>query len=201
MFQLEFFQEFKEFVENWYTFSGENAGFSRETYNCLQQYLPAMSKLVKYLLEEKGISYVLTVHPQSDCIEKRFSWYRQSDGDLYHIGLYQVLNAEKKIRMKSLIQHSKKLSIRDTLGNTYKEAIERDSDRLLCELPKEKEDMFKANSDKGGIYYVAGFISNSIMKLERCEHCINLLVEDKNDQPIPVTNDDYEKNEIERRSE
>ena len=85
--QPEFFQEFKEFVEKWYKLSGETGGLSKETYNYLQQYSSAMPKLVIYLLREKDITYVLTANLQSDCIEKRFGCYRQSNGGLYLTGI------------------------------------------------------------------------------------------------------------------
>ena len=39
------------------------------------------------------------------------------------------------------------------------------------------------------------------MKIEKCEHCINLLVEDRKDQPIVISSDDCEKDQVEKRSE
>ena len=65
-----------------------------------------VQKLIRYILENKNITYILTGHMQSDVIEKRFGWYRQSNCGLYHIGVFHVLNAEKKIRIKCLVDLS-----------------------------------------------------------------------------------------------
>ena len=35
------------------------------------------------------------------------------------------------------------------------------------------------SGDEGVIYYVSGFVSNSLTKNEKCEECINLMVEDR----------------------
>ncbi|QQP53745.1 Putative LOC101234561, partial [Caligus rogercresseyi] len=42
----------------------------------------------------------------SDPIEKRFGWYRQLSGGNYYISVRQILEAEKKIRVLSLVKFS-----------------------------------------------------------------------------------------------
>ena len=156
-------------------------------------------------MKEKGISYILTWHLQSDVIEKRFGWYRQSNGGLYHIGVYPILNAEKKIRIKCLLQHSKfsmaeekRLCKNNDTQNG--ENIERDSAILLNALTTDYEEKID-NSDTGVIYYVAGFTSKSLMRREKCEECINLMVEERKDRPILLSEEDTEKSDAEKRSE
>uniref|UniRef100_A0A0K2TB47 Craniofacial development protein 2like [Aplysia californica] n=1 Tax=Lepeophtheirus salmonis TaxID=72036 RepID=A0A0K2TB47_LEPSM len=41
---------------------------------------------------------------QSDKIEERFGWYRQLSGANYYISVRQILEAGKKIRIKSLVK-------------------------------------------------------------------------------------------------
>ena len=124
--QLDFFSQFRDFVDEWHKLSGVKGGLSKETYMCVRQYCLALPKLNRCILENKNITYILTGHIQSDVIEKRFGWYRQSDGGLYHIGVFQVLNAEKKIRIKCLVDLSnysmaevKKLYTGSTVENDH----------------------------------------------------------------------------------
>ena len=59
--------------------------------------------LADYLIDIKGFDYILTGHILSDYLEGRFSWYRQLSGTNFHIQVLQFLKAEKRIRIKSLI--------------------------------------------------------------------------------------------------
>ena len=62
-----------------------------------------MPELTKYLLIEKDLDYVLTGNLQSDPIERRFGRYRRSAETNYFISVRQILEAEKCIRIKSLV--------------------------------------------------------------------------------------------------
>ena len=103
----------------------------------------------------------MTGHIQSDVIEKRFGWYRQSNGGLYHIGVFQVLNAEKKIRIKCLVDLSnysmaevKKLCTGSTVENDHE--VEKYSRQLLKELSQENDEKLESG-DEGVVYYVSGY--------------------------------------------
>ena len=63
--------------------------------------------LVRYLLDEKHLSYVLSGKIQSDYLEKRFGRNRQLSGANYFASERQFIEAEKAIRVKSLIKFSK----------------------------------------------------------------------------------------------
>ena len=62
-----------------------------------------MPELIKYLLNEKELDYVLIGNLQSDPIERRFGRYRRPAGTIYFISVRQILEAEKSIRIKSLV--------------------------------------------------------------------------------------------------
>ena len=100
-----FFSKFVTWVENWKT-SGGN-GLSAETFRTLIQTSKTLPQLVHYLLHEKGLAYVLSGKIQSDPLEKRFGRYRQLSGANYFGTERQFLEAEKAIRVKSLIEFSR----------------------------------------------------------------------------------------------
>ena len=62
-----------------------------------------MPKLVSYLLTKKKINYVLPGDVSSDPIKGRFGRYRRSAGTNYFISVYQILEAEKAVRIQSLV--------------------------------------------------------------------------------------------------
>ena len=59
--------------------------------------------------------------------------------------------------------------------------MEKYSRQLLKDLSQENDEKLESG-DEGVVYYVSEFVSKSLMKNEKCEECINLMVEDRNDQ-------------------
>ena len=194
--QLDFFSQFRDFVDEWHKLSGVKGGLSKETYMCVRQYCSTLPKLIRYILENKNNIHILTGRIQSDVIEKRFGWYRQSNG-----GVFQVLNAEKKIRIKCLVDLSNysmaevmKLCTGSTVENDHE--VEKYSRQLLKELSQENDEKLESG-DEGVVYYVSGFVSKSLMKNEKCEGCIDLMVGDRNDACSDDTDKSNEKKENE----
>ena len=66
----------------------------------------AMANLATYLIE-KGMSKVLLGKLSSDPIEKRFGQFRQLSGANFFISVGQLLDAQKQIRILSLIHDGK----------------------------------------------------------------------------------------------
>ena len=62
--------------------------------------------LARYLLDEKHLSYVLSGKIQSDYLEKRFGRNRQLSGANYFASERQFIEAEKAIRVESIIKFS-----------------------------------------------------------------------------------------------
>ena len=65
-----------------------------------------MPRITKYILTEKQLDYILTANIQ-DCFEGRWGSSRPSAGTNYFISVRQVLEAEKCLRIKSLISNDK----------------------------------------------------------------------------------------------
>ena len=82
------------------------SSLSKETSTAVHQTSIASVALAKHMITERNYKYVLLGQFQSDAIEKRFGWYRQLSGANYFVSVWQVLEAEKSIRVKSLVKHS-----------------------------------------------------------------------------------------------
>ena len=105
---LEIFHKFGEWLEAWKS-SGE-VGLSNQTFQAAIQTTKVLTDLSTYLLDVKGLDYVLLGHISSDYIEGRFSWYCQSSGANYNISVLQILQSEKTIRIQSLIESGFQMS-------------------------------------------------------------------------------------------
>ena len=82
-------------------------GLSKQTFAAALQTTKVLIHLQSYLLDDKCFDFLLLGNVQSDSLEGRFSWYRQSSGANYHVSVLQVLQSEKVIRSidKSRFQH------------------------------------------------------------------------------------------------
>uniref|UniRef100_A0A0K2UZT2 Putative LOC101234561 [Hydra vulgaris] n=1 Tax=Lepeophtheirus salmonis TaxID=72036 RepID=A0A0K2UZT2_LEPSM len=98
---LSFFRDFVNFLIEWQ--DSKAPGLTAETFLTKQTFLAA-AYLAEYLLLDEDFSSVLLGMFQSDPIKKRFGWVRQLRGGIYYISVRQILEAEKKIRILSLVK-------------------------------------------------------------------------------------------------
>nr|XP_042911089.1 uncharacterized protein LOC122272083 [Parasteatoda tepidariorum] len=86
---------------------------SEETFYALTQTTRCMISLIEHLLNQ-GNSYVLTGKFQTDCLESRFGIYRQMSGSNYHVSVIDVIESERKLRIKSILTLNS-----SSLGNIF----------------------------------------------------------------------------------
>ena len=172
-------------------------GLSKETFMTMKQTTDALCGLAMYLLEDKGFEYVPLGLVSSDPLEKRFGWYRQLGGANYYISVRQFLEAEKKIRLQSLVKFGK---------FTFKEACEllkpdeRSEDtekeaKKLMEMLGDFEIEFRVNDEEAILFYIAGFLACSEVKGLSCEKCTPLFAKSKNTPIIDFSDDLGDKKE------
>ena len=101
---INFFYKFIDWLRKW--MASEKPGLSTQTFVASIQTTEAFIDLSNYLLDEKNLEFILLGNIQSDYLERRFSWYRQSSGGNYHISVLQILQSEKTIRVRSLVEQS-----------------------------------------------------------------------------------------------
>ncbi len=152
---------------------------SRETSLAMRQTCQATAGLAKYLIEEKHFRYVLTGKLQSDPLESRFGWYRQSAGGNFYLSVRQVLESEKCIRLISLAKFSEG-SFVDVLGHP-----DREIDEYFATL--EAQNIMECLSEPVGldcedpadanvVFYISGYIAKSIRGALTCDACKSELI-------------------------
>ena len=140
----EFFSKFESWVKDGQT-SKEN-GLSPETFRTtLTQTSRAFPLLVKYLLQEKGLKYVLTGKCQSDPLERHFGrWRQSSDGN--YLANYS---------MKEVCQIMQEEGDENTVEDYAEHIVDLSSEEVTDEI---------LNADKNIVFYVAGFIARILKK-------------------------------------
>ncbi|XP_040566641.1 uncharacterized protein [Lepeophtheirus salmonis] len=119
----------------------------------------------KYLLLDEDFSYVLLGMFQSDPIKRRLGWYRQLSGGINCISVRQILEAEKKIRILSLVKFS------GMTTSEIKALLDEDLVKAGLILTNWQPDDLQELASKGEsnvLYFVAWYIGFSLKNKIRC---------------------------------
>ncbi len=171
-------------------------GFTSETFMAMIQTTETLASLARYLLTEKKYEYVLLGKVQSDPLEKRFGWYRQLAGANYFVSARQILEAEKSIRIRSLVKFSGYTlsEIRDNFEVDLKKEsdyVGQVRDALLAILERDQLDLdCGAVEDRNILFYVAGYCARSLAKVCKCSDCVLCLKEEKEMPCLDVLEED-----------
>ena len=180
---LEVFHQFGKWLDRWKA-SG-NIGLSTQTFKAAILTTQMLIDLCNYLLDVKGLDYILLGHTPSDYLESRFGWYRQSSGANYYISVLQILQSEKSIRIKFLIESGFQMSdlkniFAATDNSTMSDSLTDELTALSQLIPEYSlsESLVVVPEDQAIIYYVAGAIVRSILNKitkKSCDKCRSLL--------------------------
>ena len=170
----EFLRAMNSWLTKWET--STKFGLSRQTFSALRLTNNAIADLSSDLLSE-GYKFVLTGRMQTDCLERRFSHYRQMSGGRFLVSLSEVISSESIIKMKSLLQHKLEISALTIESNQeYDEnLLEEQVLKLRC---INYEDLVLSEKSHQVVAYISGYISHSLVKDASCLECINLLQQD-----------------------
>jgi hypothetical protein len=193
--QIKFLIQFSTWLDQWQSLPNKKAMLSSETFMCAKQTTSTFPLLISYLLQEKGLRYVLLGKINSDAIERRFGHYRQLAGANYFLSVRQFMEAEKLIRVKALVKYSNfsMSEIKEVFASSSqkcKDEIQRQAAELLLLLPDPIDINFTEEREDSIIYYIAGYIARSVMKRLKCQLCADLVCESKEAPPIRFLNDD-----------
>ena len=155
-------------------------GLTSETFSACILSLTALADISCHLIERHKFKYVLLGKLQSDPLEGRFGLYRQVNGASYIVTIRQILQAEKKLRILSLLQQKViEEAAEDTKLETltHKEEEKSKSDDV-CWLVDSFEITEEQNTeaDESVVYYCAGYLSRSIARAQKCDQCKDLLI-------------------------
>lgn len=194
--RLKFLERFLLWLEKWESNGG--AGLTRETHAAVYRTTLVTIEFIRYSLNELQ-AHVTYVCPgkalQTDPLEKRFSCYRQYSGGNYNISVSQVLESEKKIRMKSLLglKSSKygiiKFATDDNCAATAHN--EDDNDELLdintnannndfCALWQIIDNIdylqMESELEEGSLLVVSGYAAFKLEQKLTCSLCVGKIV-------------------------
>ena len=187
---IQYLKKFAEWIKEWEQTCIENKNFkfglSRETFMTSQQTSLGLIAVSIYLIDEKGFSYVLLFFLNSDPLERRFGWYRQLGGGNYYLSVRQFLEAEKKIRLQTLIKFGD-LSFKEASevlkGGERSEDTKKEAKDLLTLIGFDFKIDFDIKDEQAILFFIAGFLSFGELKHISCESCIPLFAKDKHKAP------------------
>lgn len=177
---LVYLSDFAAWVKEWNNYS--KLSLTKQTTTAVYQTCTALGDLAKHMLHDKKFDYVLLGKFQSDPIEQRFGWYRQLSGANYFVSVRQVLEAEKSIRVKSLIKFSN-MDIKEATA-TMAESAEGKEEANTTQIIEflsclNADDLTTECTDPGDqniIFYIAGFLALNISKKLKCQDCKSLCI-------------------------
>lgn len=198
--KMSFLLTFSNWLEVWE--KSKMNGLSKETFLATRHSSKALALLAHHVIAKYKFSYVLLGQVQSDRLERRFGRYRQLCGANYFLGVRQILEAEKSIRVKSLILFSRMsiIEVKDCLSTDSKQEDQNGAERLLDALPIEDFTWVlpENKADQNMLFYVAGFHARSIRKVSKCQKCTSLVMESP-EQPTLTFEEQALTNEEENR--
>ena len=151
-------------------------GLSRQTFSALRQTNRVIAELSSDLLSE-GYKFVLTGRMQTDCLERRFSNYRQMSGGRFLVSLSEVISSESILKMKSLLEHKLEIS-----ALAIESTQEYDDNLLEEQVLKLQcinyEDLVLSEKSHNVVAYISGYISHKLLKDVSCLDCVNSLQQD-----------------------
>ena len=150
------------------------SGLTNETSTAIENLCRNMQSLIVHLLDDLGFQFVLTGQITSDCLESRFGRYRKMSGSNYYISVKQLIENERKIKLVSLLKHSR-ISIDSlTLDETVEEDYTTSFDIELCE--EDKKALTISDAELQVVYYVSGYCGHRVKKTISCTDCVSMFV-------------------------
>ena len=184
--RLHFMNQFIVWLNAWKNLNqpSRQGCLSEETCFALTHTTATLSVIIKHLLQS-GMKYVLTSKFQTDPLEFRFSMYRQMSGSNYHVSVEQILESERKLRIKSLLHlHSTKFGaiplkdfVLDICSVADSDASENDLD-VFDDILNTLDLSTISQCDTEILIYIAGYCAHKL-KLQ-CDKCTEFFV-DKSD--------------------
>lgn len=179
-----FLKSFLEWLENWQKIG--IAGLTSDTHKAIHRSTQCIVEIIEKSFAEFNIKYFLTGKFQTDNLEERFGKYRLLAGTSYHVTYTEVLESEKKLRLRKLFklqQHDDQFSIAELKELSKVDVNDADTGETIdCSefLPIFETDyLASVESDNSANIYVAGYAAHSVSKKIKCTLCKQVVVKEK----------------------
>jgi len=189
--RLQFMSQVVAWLDRWEQMKNKarHGCLSQETHFALRHTVVTLQLLIRHLLTEHKLQYVLSGKFQTDNLEFRFSQYRQLSGGNYHVSVRQILESERKLKLISIL-HLKssvcgKFSIlqfmsdcRDDLDTTC--AV--DATTVTDKFAQVLDDACTGevdDRDLASLVFIAGYVAHKVVPKLSCSLCKQELCTDK----------------------
>jgi hypothetical protein len=192
---VHYLEKFDQWLEHLNKLPGVKGKLTKETYAALLHTVRAILDLIRYVFSTTDVEYILLGKLQNDNLEARFGEYRQLCGANYLVSVQQILEAEKKLRIHSLLSMRSSrygdIPIRDlsdTLSHSNSsensacsgsDTIEADVKSMFVDLDPNECDMFVTAGTEKALTDIAGFVSCKTIRKLSCLDCKDRLQLDK----------------------
>ena len=99
--RLQWLQDFACWLKLWNAQTTKAGHLTKETFTALLHTIDTLVLLVKDLLDNHKLKYVMRGRFQTDNLEARFGQYRMLSGTNYLVSVKEVIQSEKKMKVKS----------------------------------------------------------------------------------------------------
>lgn len=178
--QVTFLENFVEWLLKWKNLNLFDGCLTRDTFDAIFQTTSVILIVIKKSLLDIGVEYFLPGKLQTEDLEGRFAKYRRLSGCTYFVSAQEILECEKKLRIRKSIKHYFE-GVKT--GNPYRslhDMLKVDVSKFvsLLETPTYLE-KFGAIFDKDANFYICGYAAHSIVinKDLKCKQCIELIKE------------------------
>uniref|UniRef100_A0A0B7BS26 Uncharacterized protein n=3 Tax=Arion vulgaris TaxID=1028688 RepID=A0A0B7BS26_9EUPU len=192
----ELFLYLKNFIvwlTEWGKLPNSNGKLTRETYSALLHSVTVMIELAEYSFSTLNIEFILFGKLQTDNLEARFGEYRQLSGSNYLVSVKQILEAEKKLKIYSLLCLTSSVyghfSIRnfaeamshegDECDSVFEDGIQSDVDKVFFHIDPNDCELLCVEGTEESLVYIAGYVSSKISRKTQCISCKALLQMEK----------------------
>lgn len=189
--QTEYLQKMNIWLKNWRLSVLSSSALSPQTFQSLITTTEAFLELIPYVFRLYDCKYILLSKFQNDCLESRFSTYRQLSGSNYYISYTEILENEKKVRFRNVVIMSSEqlnVSLKTLIPST-----ENPEDVNILEFSDILSDAFLFESVPENLIpvlvYIGGFTTFKVLKESKCNICIHWIELDKE---INITEEMYD---------
>ena len=156
-----------------------------------------IKSVINHLLSNKTCKYILTAKFQTDALESRFGLYRQMSGSSYHVTVQELLESERKLRVKNILNLNSSSLGEMSIKHLFTQFVQPSTtdidiskfENILADLhPK------ATNNEIQILTYIGSYCVDSLKLM--CKECqLNfsseeiLLVESEDEKNLPVPAD------------
>lgn len=180
-----FLQNLLEWLQVWKASVPVAQAVSAQTFQAWINTTRAFLALIPYLFQNYRIDYILLSKFQNDVLEGRFSHYRQLSGANYYIGYVQLLESERKIRIKNtltLTKNNTTISLKNLLCSLETKSnilnctdVEIDVFSPIFQEIEEFSLQLIPDDALPIITYIAGYAVKKELRLQKCDTCSSWL--------------------------